>query len=39
MSTVFDKDKWKTSGKITKLEYLEWHTKHETDCLMNQEGS
>ena len=39
MSTVFDKDKWETSGEITKLEYLEWHTKHETDCLMNQEGS
>ena len=29
----------KLSGKITELEYLEWHTKHETNCLMNHEGS
>ena len=29
----------KTSGKITELEYLEWYTNHEADCLMNHEGS
>lgn len=38
MSTVFVKDKRITSDKITELEYLEWYTKHKTDCLMNHKG-
>ena len=31
--------KSKKNERITLVEYLEWYTKHEKDCLMNHEGS
>ena len=29
----------KESGDISYIDYLEWYTKHESECLANHEGS
>ena len=29
----------KESGDISYIDYLEWYTKHESECLTNHEGS